>query len=314
MQGKDPSRPTVETLLQRLRWTVLRPLATRLGGDERSLFLGPGMEVDELREYQPGDDVRLIDWNVTAREGTAYIRQSFVQRALNVWIAMDLSASVDWGTAQCLKRDQALGFAGVIGQILERGHGYLGALFFADRPLGYLPPAAGRNHLARLLEVLSQEAPQSRRGRTDLRAALERLQPLLRSPSLVLVISDFLVKEGWQAALSQMAHRHEVVAVRLVDPRESELPDVGLLPLEDPETGRQVLVNTSDADLRERFREAAGRQAQELRRFMQSQGIQVLDISTGESLLPVVIRFLEDRRRQAQLFNRGDRAQRGGNR
>jgi uncharacterized protein (DUF58 family) len=303
---------SIESLLRRLRLTVLRPLAARLGGEERSLFLGPGMEVDELREYQPGDDVRLIDWNVTAREGAAYVRQSFVQRALTMWFVMDLSASIDWGTVNCLKRDQALNFLAVIGQILERGHNHLGAFFFADHPLGYLPPAAGHNHLQRLLDTLRQEPPQSRHGRTNLSAALKRLAPLLRVPSIIILLSDFIVKDGWQPVLAQMAQRHEIIAVRLADPRERELPNVGLLTLEDPETGSQLLINTADPELRQRFAHAAQEQAQQLDQFFQSQGIQVVEVNTGEELLPLMIRFLDDRRRQSQLIKRGDRAQRGG--
>ena len=150
-------------LLRRLQWTVLRPLAAHLGGDQRSLVRGPGMELTEVRAYQPGDDVRHIDWTITARTDEPHVRVAYVERALDVWLVLDLSASVDWGTARCLKRDRALEFAAVAGQLLG-GHGNrLGALVFADRPLGFVPPAAGRAHLVRLLTRL-REAPRQVAG------------------------------------------------------------------------------------------------------------------------------------------------------
>ena len=312
---QDNPAAKMEGMLRRLHWTVLRPLATRLGGDEHSLLRGPGMEFEELREYQPGDDVRLIDWNVTAREGTPFVRQSFVERALDVWIMLDLSASVDWGTAQCLKRDRALEFIAVAGQIFDRSRHHVGALFFADHPLGFIPPSSGRTHMLRMLEALRSEPQQSRRGRTDLKAALGKMEIILNRRSLILLISDFLVKDGWQPTLGRLIHKHEIVAVRLSDPRESDLPDVGLITLEDPETGGQMIVNTGDARLRERFRQAAQQQSERIRRSLAGRGVDYLELNTAEDLLPVLIRFLENRRKQAQLLNRGHKAQqaaRGG--
>lgn len=307
----QPNRPPerIEALLRRLHWTVLRPLANRLGGEERSLFRGPGVEFDELREYQPGDDVRLIDWNVTAREGTPFVRQAFVTRSLDAWMLMDLSASVDWGTANCLKRDRALEFVAVAGQLFERSRHHLGALFFADRPLGFVPPGVGREHLLRTLDVLRSEPRQLRRGTTDLRAALIRMETVLKRRSLILLVTDFLVSPGWQSVLARLAQSHEVVAVRLRDPREFLLPDVGSIVLEDPETGKQVFVNTTDHELRERFQTAALQQAEQIRQNLAALGIDCLDLDTAEELLPPMVRFLDARKRTAGLMNRGRQSQ-----
>ncbi|MDQ5853185.1 MAG: DUF58 domain-containing protein, partial [Chloroflexota bacterium] len=180
----EPARPprqgeTAEGLLRRLQWTVLRPLATMLGGDERSLVRGPGMELTEIREYQPGDDVRYIDWNITARADRPFVREAHVERALDAWLILDLSASIDWGTAQCLKRDRAAEFAAVAGQLLGRYGNRVGALLFAERPLCFVPPRTGRTHLQHVLAAINGEPRQAGHGRTDLAAALARVNMMV---------------------------------------------------------------------------------------------------------------------------------------
>jgi uncharacterized protein (DUF58 family) len=302
----------VDSLLRRLHWTVLRPLASRIGGDERSLFLGAGIEVDELREYQPGDDVRLMDWNLSARAGRPFIRQSQVTRALDVWLVLDVSASVDWGTAECIKRDRAVELVAVVSQIFLR-HGHrVGLFLYADRPLAVLPPGAGSQYLLRLLHTIQQQPLQSRRGSTDLTGALTRLDRSLTRRSLLILVSDFLVPSGWQKILGRIAQRHEVAAVRLTDPRESELPDVGLITLEDPETGAQMVVDTASRSLRQRFQQAAAAQDLQIGADLAACGVDLLKLSTAEPLLPALVRFLEKRRRQAPFINRGQAGQRAG--
>lgn len=291
-----PREGSAPALLRRLRWTILRPLASRLGGDERSRARGPGLELAELREYQPGDDVRRIDWNLTARTGRPYVRDAYAERALDAWLLVDVSASVDWGTASCLKRDRAVELAGVAGQVLGGRGNRVGALLFADRPVGFVPPSAGRAHLPRLLAVVGDEPRQARSGATDLRAALERARALIRRRSLLVLVSDFLVADGWQAELRTLAQRHEVVAVRLRDPREGALPDVGLVTFEDPETGAQLQVDTADRRLRERFARAAQAQSARLRADLAACGVETLVLSTDEPLLPAFARFLGLRR------------------
>jgi uncharacterized protein (DUF58 family) len=296
-----------DALLKRVQWAVLRPLATLLGGDERSLLRGPGMELAEVRPYQPGDDVRHIDWNITARTEQPFVREAHAERALDVWLLLDISASIDWGTAQCVKRERLLEFAAVAGQILGgRGH-RVGALLFADRPLLLVPPAAGRVHLQRLLGSVRGEARQARRGSTDLGAAFAKADVIMRRRGLVLVMSDFLAENDWQPALRRLTQRHEVIAVRLHDPRERELPDVGLITLEDPETGDQLQVNTADRKLRERFAAAAAAQIEQLQRALAACGADQLAIGTDEALLPALLGFLAARRQR-----RAAGARRGG--
>ena len=302
--ARDPQRSVgaaqelepATVLLRRLDWTVLRPLASLLGGNERSLMRGPGMELDEVRAYQPGDDVRHIDWNITARTDQPFVRQARVERALDVWLLLDVSASVDWGTARCLKRDRVVEFAAVVGQVLGQHGNRVGALLFAARPLSFIPPAAGRNHLLGLLAGIRQQPRQAERGPTDLAAALARADAVIRRRALIMIVSDFLVPDGWQPALRRLAQRHEVTAVRLHDPRERELPDVGLITLEDPETGNQLIVNTSDRRLRERYGQAAAAQAERLHAELARSGVDQFELSTDADLLPALVRFLHTRR------------------
>lgn len=285
-------------LLRRLQWTVLRPLASQLGGDERSLFRGPGLELAEIREYQPGDDVRHIDWSVTARTDRPFVREAYAERALDAWLLLDVSASVDWGTVRCLKRDRGIELAAVAGELLGRHGNRVGALLFAERPLAFIPPAAGRIHLLRVLARLRDEPRQAAHGRTDLQTALERVDRVARRRGLLLVMSDFLVPDGWQTAMGRLAARHEVVAVRLRDPREVELPDVGLVTLEDPETGGQMIVDTHDGGLRDRFRRAAETQSEQISADLARRGVDQLVVGTDEDLLPALTCFLQARRRR----------------
>ncbi|MHB1133448.1 MAG: DUF58 domain-containing protein [Chloroflexota bacterium] len=299
---------TPANVLRRLEWTVLRPLASYLGGDERSLLRGPGLELAEVRAYQPGDDVRHIDWNITARSGEAYVREAYTERALDVWLVLDVSASVDWGTALCLKRDRATEFVATAGQLLGRHGNRLGALLFAERPLGFVPPAGGRNHLLQLLATIDAEQRQHGRGVTDLAAALARVEGVARRKSLLLVVSDFLVRDGWQIPLGRLARRHEVVAVRLRDPRDGELPDVGIVALEDPETGKQLTVDTGDRGLRERFRQASLAQSEQLSAELLRSGADHFDLSTDAEFLPAMVAFLRARRQRRRLRARAGAA------
>jgi uncharacterized protein (DUF58 family) len=291
-------------LLRRLRLTVLQPLASALGGDERSLYRGFGMELDELRPYAPGDDVRHIDWNITARAEEPYVRQARVERALDAWLLLDVSASVDWGTALCAKRDRADEFVAAVGQVLGQYGNRVGALLFAERPLGLHPLGTGRAHLLGLLGRLGATAPQATHGPTDLVGALERLGALARRRALIVIVSDFLVGPGWQRPLARLAARHDVVAVRLHDPREATLPPMGIVALEDPETGRQLVVDTSDAALCERFRVAAAAQAASIASDLRRVGVDLLTLGTDEELLPPLLRFLRARRHAGRRSNR----------
>ncbi|GIW06931.1 MAG: hypothetical protein KatS3mg060_1736 [Dehalococcoidia bacterium] len=293
----DPRRAHLSAgVLRRLEWSLRRPLANRLGGDQRSVQRGAGIELTEVREYQPGDDVRQIDWNITARTDRPHVRESFVERALDVWLLIDLSASVDWGTARMLKRDQAADFAAVASALLTGRGNRVGVVTFADRIGRVIPPGAGRPHLLHLTAAVDAAPGQMGRAPTDLTGALDHAGRMVRRRSLLIVVSDFLAPSGWQRPLRRLAHRHEVVAVRIADPREGELPDVGLLTVEDPETGRQLLVDTGDRRLRERFRSEAQVQAAALESEIRAAGAELLTLSTDDDLMPALVRFLGTRR------------------
>jgi uncharacterized protein (DUF58 family) len=286
------------TLLRRLRWTVVKPLATRLNGDERSRLVGSGVEFAAVRDYQPGDDVRRIDWNLTARTNTPHIREAQAEGAIDVWLVVDVSGSVDWGTAECLKRYRAIELAAVTGQLLGRHGNRLGLLLFADRSVALVPPGNGRAHLERVVGTLRLHPRSTARGATDLAGALQSMSRLARRPSLIVVASDFLVADGWAKPLRMLAQRHEVVAARLRDPREVDLPDVGLTTFEDPETGAQLTVNTSDRRLRERFAAAAVEQSRRIETTLVGCGVDHVVLDTDRPLLPVLATFLEARRRR----------------
>jgi uncharacterized protein (DUF58 family) len=288
------------SLLRRLRWTVLRPLAHRPNGDERSRLSGPGLEFAHVREYLPGDDVRRIDWQLTARSDRPYVREAHDERGLDIWLVVDVSPSVDWGTAQGLKRDVAVELSAVAGQLLGHRGNRVGLVLFAEQTLGIVPPGVGQAHLERIVGRLRDEPRRPACGPTDLARVLSTLPRLARRPALIVLMSDFLVPDGWASQLRSLAHRHEVVAVRLRDPREADLPDIGIVTFEDPETGEQLTVDTGNARLRERFRQAAADQAAGIDRTLNACGAEVLSLGTDESLLGAMAGFLDARRRRAR--------------
>ena len=293
-------REAVAQVLRRLEWTVLRPLALRPGGDRLSTQRGSGLDLAEIREYQPGDDVRLLDWSAMARTGRPHIRQTYAERALDAWLVVDVSPSIDWGTARHSKRDHAEELTAAITQVLGRHNTRVGAVLFAEKPVDVLPPAVGRHHLLRVLARLRETPRRQERGPTNLGAALDLARTVIRRPSVVVVVSDFLVEDGWADALGKLTGRHEVVALRIVDPRESLLPDVGIVTLEDPETGEQLLVDTADRRLRERFQSAAAAQSAAIDRLLTARGIRRVATSTDADVLPALLELLDRRRADAR--------------
>jgi uncharacterized protein (DUF58 family) len=300
-----PDSDVTRSLLRQVRWAIRRPIAQRPNGEEQSRLAGPGIEFAGVREYQPGDDVRRIDWQLTARSDRTYIREAHAQRALDVWLVVDVSSSVDWGTALSLKRERAVEIAAVAGVLIGRHGNRIGLVLFADQPLGIVPPGAGHAHLERVVDRIRIEPRRGVRGPTDLAAALAAARRLARRSSVLIVVSDFLASDGWLAELRPLARRHEVVAVRVRDPRESSLPDVGLVMFEDPETGDQLAVDTGDAGLRKRFHQAALAQARTIDRALIAAGVETLVLGTDTPLLPAVVRFLDGRRRSPRSIGTG---------
>ncbi len=300
-----PSTETPTQLIKRLNWTVLRPLAQALGGYERSMAFGPGVELEEMREYRPGDDVRNMDWNVTARMGLPYVRLGRIERAADVWLILDVSQSLNWGTQKMLKRERAMEFAIVISNLLGRFGNRVGGLLFADKPLAFVPPAAGREHLLRFTQAAQQAGAHTPSGPTDLSAALHRAFGLMQNKALVFIITDFMSKTAWQHKLRKLDEKHEVVCAHVYDPRERALPDTGMMTFEDPETGKQLMVNTRDAGLRARYATAATAQAQRIRKDVQDSGAEYLSLGTHEALLPVLVRYLTQRKRLKHPGSKG---------
>ena len=287
----------VDELFRRLRWPVLRRLAVHPGGDERSAVRGSGIEYNEVREYQPGDDPRLIDWNLTARSSATYVRMSYPDRGLDVWLVVDTSRSLDWGTARCLKRQTALDLVVAASQLLARHGNRVGALLCDQRVHQVIGPVAGRTALLRLIaQVELGKVPLDVGQPTDLGRALFEAGRLIRRRSLVVVISDFLSPTGWGLPLKSLSLRHEVIAARVSDPREHDIPDVGLVTFEDAESGSQLQVDTSSRRLRERFREAAEQQQAWIRREILGSGAGLAELTTEEELLPQLVRFFQQRR------------------
>jgi len=289
---------TPERILQRLDWQVVRRLDGLLQGDYRSLFYGYGVDFADLREYQPEDDVRYIDWNVTARLDTPYVRQYVEDREITGWFLLDLSPSMDFGTLQSLKRTVLIDFVATLARLLTRHGNRVGAIFYGSRVEGTIPPRGGRLQVLRLVDDLLEQPRLPRAPFTDLAPLLEAGLRSIRRRSLVFVVSDFISAPGWERPLSLLNRRHEVLAIRLWDPREVELPDIGPIIMEDAETGEQLYVDTHDRALRRRFQEAARRREAALNEACKRAGVDALSLSTEEDLVRAIVRFAARRRRR----------------
>ena len=269
---KAPAAQRADALLRRLEWTVLRRLDGLLQGHYRTLMRGSGLDLADLREYQLHDDVRHIDWNVTARLQQPHVRVFTEDREMAAWFLLDLSPSVDFGSGEQRKSDVLLQFTAVLARLIAGQGNRVGAMVYGSRGRArveaMLPARGGRNHVLRIMQMLMPRPATKEPVPTN--EAATRLGDLLRSAvftvrqrSTVFVVSDFITQPGWEKPLGELARRHDVVAVRLVDPLELDLPDLGLIPIRDAETGEQIVVDTHDKGFRQRFaRIAAQREAQ----------------------------------------------------
>ncbi len=307
---------TAEPLLHRLEWTVLRRLDGLLQGDYRTLWRGTGLDLADLREYQHADDVRHIDWNVTARLQVPHVRQFTEDRELSAWFLLDLSGSVDFGSADQTKLGLSEGFVAALARLLTRHGNRVGAILYhpgavdVRQRLAVVPPGLGRKQGLQLLARMRQPPPRAAtRGKagqaapTQLADLLGRAEGIVRRRSLLFVVSDFISDPGWAAPLGRLARRHEVLAVRLVDPLEMALPDIGLLTVEDAETGEQLLVDTQDAAFRARFETLAAQHEETLRDQLQSAGVDVLELATDEDLLAALLSYVALRRQRGRAVS-----------
>ncbi|HVF65384.1 MAG TPA: DUF58 domain-containing protein [Casimicrobiaceae bacterium] len=299
------SRPTADAILRRLEWTVLRRLDGMLHGDYRTLFRGFGLDLADLREYQYSDDVRHIDWNVTARMQQPYVRTYNEEREVTAWFLLDLSPSLDFGSSAVLKRSVAAEFVAVLARLLTKHGNRVGALIYGDEIDTVIPSRAGRRHVLHLLHRMTSRETRNQSRETDLKAFFHAGGDMMKRRSLVFVVSDFVSKPGWDAPLARLARRHEVVAVRLFDPLERELPDLGLVVIQDAETGEQLLVDTHDARFRKRFAEAAARREEAVRSALRHAQVDTLELCTDDDLADAIFRFADLRKRRGQLAARG---------
>lgn len=290
-----PARVDPERLLRRLEWTVIRRLDGLLQGDYRSLFRGFGLDLADLREYQHHDDVRHIDWNVTARLQTPYLRQYNEDREVAAWFLLDLSPSVDFGS-QAKKRTVLVEFVTVLARLFTRNGNRVGAVLCGDKVDKVIAARGGRRHVLHLLRTLTNRPESEASGETDLAAFFASALKVVPRRSLVFVVSDFIGAAGWERPLHQLTQRHELLSVRVHDPLEHELPDLGLLVFEDAETGEQLQVDTHDRRFRERFVAQAEAREAGLRRSFAAAGVDVLELGTEDDLADAVMRFAELRR------------------
>jgi uncharacterized protein (DUF58 family) len=251
-----------------------------------------------LREYQPQDDIRYIDWNVSARMDTPYVREYMEDREIIAWFLLDLSPSVDFGALDNPKRNVLIDFVGTLSRLLTRHGNRVGAVMFGSGLQHTVPAKSGRLHVLRLLNDLLKQPRLTRTPLTDLSTLIKGALHTIRKRSLVFVVSDFISVPGWERTLSLLSQRHEVIAIRLLDPRELTLPDVGHVILEDAETGEQVYVDTSDKKFRQRFAEAAQKREAALNEAFKHAGVDVLTLSTEADLIHAIASFVMLRRQR----------------
>ena len=294
-----------EAILRRLEWTVIRRLDGLLHGDYRTLFRGFGVDLADLREYQYHDDVRHIDWNVTARLQTPYVREYHEDREVTAWLLLDLSPSVDFGSQQVNKRAVSVEFVTVLARLLTRHGNRVGALFYGDTLDTVIPPKSDRGHVLHMLHRILARPARTQSAATNLPDFLRGAAQIVKRRSLVFVVSDFISEPGWAEPLSHLAQRNEVIAVRLYDPLEMELPDLGLLVMQDAETGEQLFVDTHDRGFRKRFAAAAQRREKDERSAFRQAGVDTLELSTRDNLVDAILRFADLRKRRSRVATGG---------
>ena len=299
------SPDSAEALLRRLEWTVIRKLDGLLQGDYRTLFRGFGLDLADLREYQAHDDVRHIDWNVTARTQVPHVRVYNEDREITAWFLLDLSPSVDFGSGDINKRQVLSEFTGIVARLLTRQGNKVGAVLYDGINSFVLPPRGGRQQVLHLLDRIRLNPRLLHTPKTDIAQFIGAAFGAVKRRSLIFVVSDFISNPGWDKALGNLNRRHEVLAVRLVDPVDGAIPDVGMLQFEDAETGETLFVDTGDRGFRRRYAEAAERNEETLLAMFSSAGVDVLELSTDDDLADAIRRFADLRRGQRALSSGG---------
>lgn len=316
-----PTRSDPEHLLRRIEWTVIRRLDGLLQGDYRTLLRGFGIDLADLREYQAHDDVRYIDWNVTARLQTPHVREFLEDREVTAWFLLDLSGSINFGSNNVRKRELSSEFVAVLARLLTRHGNRVGALLYdgtvnstdSKRACQVIPARVGRRQVLHLLDrmlnvgvpdnssAIVNKHPPAPTGETNLSILLAQAQSVIKRRSVIFLVSDFISVPGWDKAIALLARRHEVIAVRLYDPMELELPNLGFVVMQDAETGEQLFVDTRDRRFRKRFADKAAQRETALRGALAEAGIDCLELATDDNLGSALLRFIRLRKRRSQL-------------
>lgn len=296
---EEAPRHDVQAHLQRLEWTVLRRLDGLASGAARTLQRGQGMDLADLREYQAHDDVRRIDWNLSARMGSPHVRVDLEERDMTVWFLVDATPSQAFGSRARTKQALAHDSVAALARVFTRAGHRVGALVHrgGHSPDSVLPPRGGRAQVLRLMQVMQDITPITHQptGLTQLDVLLRRAEPLLRQRSVVFLVSDFVSVPGWEPVLGRLGHRHDVQAVRLLDPMDHTLPPLGLVRLHDSETGEQLMVDLADPGLRHRYQRLAADRDARLQASLASAGVDVLELSTDEDLGEALLRYTTQR-------------------
>jgi len=292
-----------ERMLRRLEWRVVRRLDGRVQGSYRTVFRGTGIDFAGLREYQADDDVRHIDWNVTARMDEPYVRQYLQDRELTAWLVLDQTASMNFGTHE--EGDEGSGKAVVLAELavslarlFSLGGNRIGALLYDNARQRVIPPGSGRTHVLRIAnDILAMPSAPARDNRgTDLAAMLKVAAATIRRRSLIFVISDFIGEGDWSAALGRLGQRHEVVAIRVVDPAELIMPDLGLVLVQDAETGEQFVVDSSDPLFQQRFQDQVQAREATVEAAMQAAGVSSYLVTTSDDLIEALVEMVRQSR------------------
>lgn len=281
--------------IRRLQLKARRAVEDMLGGEYHSVFKGTGIVFDEVRAYQPGDDVRTIDWNVTARMGQPFIKRFVEERELTVVLLVDASGSTQFGTRLQQKREVAAELAAILAFSAIANNDKVGLVQFTDKVEHVVPPRKGTRHVLRLIRDVLFYQPKG--VGTRIAAALEHLNRVLRRRAVVFLLSDFL-DQGYERALKQAGRRHDLVAVRITDPREEELPSVGLVELEDAETGQRLLIDTGSAAVRTAHAARASQRREAVQQLTRAAGVDLVEMTTDGSHLDALIRFFRMRERR----------------
>ncbi len=281
--------------IRRLQLKARRAVEDLLGGEYHSVFKGTGIAFEEVREYQPGDDIRAIDWNVTARMGHPFIKRFIEERELTVVLAVDCSGSQQFGTRTQQKREVAAELAAVLAFSAISNNDRVGLVQFTDRVERFVPPRKGTRHVLRIIRDVLFYQPEGRG--TSLREGLDFLNRVLHRRTIVFLLSDFLDRE-YESSFKRTGRRHDLIALRISDPREEDLPAVGLLELKDAETGERLLLDTNSAAVRQAFRAAAEQRRTVLRQLSRQAHVDLIEVSTDGGHLDALIRFFRLRERR----------------